>query len=65
MAKNKRHIAILGSTGSIGIQSLDVISEHSNLFKVEVLTANNNSALLIKQVKKFKPTACFLIGKLV
>ena len=53
MKKNK--IAILGSTGSIGTQTLEVISHHPKLFVVEVLTAKNNSKLLIKQAKKFKP----------
>jgi len=53
--ENKKKIAILGSTGSIGTQALEVISEQSNLFEVEVLTANNNSTLLIEQAKKFKP----------
>ena len=53
--ENKKKIAILGSTGSIGTQALGVISEHADLFEVEVLTANNNSALLIEQAKKFKP----------
>jgi 1-deoxy-D-xylulose-5-phosphate reductoisomerase len=53
--ENKKKIAILGSTGSIGTQALEVISEHANLFEVEVLTANNNSTLLIEQAKKFKP----------
>jgi len=51
----KKNIAILGSTGSIGTQALEVISEHPSLFEVEVLTANNNSLLLIEQAKKFKP----------
>src|SRR3989339_67309 len=45
----KRRIAILGSTGSIGKQALDVISRHPELFCAEVLTANSNSTLLIKQ----------------
>ena len=53
--ENKKKIAILGSTGSIGTQALEVISEHANLFEVEVLTANNNSTLLIEQAKKFNP----------
>ena len=53
----KKKIAILGSTGSIGTQALMVISEHPDLFEVEVLTANNNSALLIDQAKKFNPNA--------
>jgi 1-deoxy-D-xylulose-5-phosphate reductoisomerase len=55
MEVKKKQIAILGSTGSIGTQALEVISEHSDLFEVEVLTANNNGALLIEQAKKFKP----------
>ena len=51
----KKQIAILGSTGSIGTQALKVIKNHPSLFAVEVLTANNNSSLLIKQARKFKP----------
>ena len=49
----KRRIAILGSTGSIGRQALDVISQHRDLFEVELLTANNSSELLIKQAIEF------------
>lgn len=49
----KRRIAILGSTGSIGTQALDVISQHPDLFEVELLTANNNKDLLIEQAIKF------------
>lgn len=52
---NKRHISILGSTGSIGTQALDVISQHPDMFDVDLLTANNNAALLIEQARKFKP----------
>jgi 1-deoxy-D-xylulose-5-phosphate reductoisomerase len=52
-----KHIAILGSTGSIGTQTLEVIEEHSDDFCVEVLTARNNYELLIKQALKFKPNA--------
>lgn len=55
MKMNKKNIAILGSTGSIGTQALEVISEHSDLFDVEVLTANNNATLLIEQSKIFMP----------
>ena len=51
----KRHIAILGSTGSIGTQALDVIDHHRDLFEVDLLTANNNSRLLIEQARKFNP----------
>ena len=49
----KRHIAILGSTGSIGRQALDVIRQHRDLFEVELLTANNSSELLIQQAIEF------------
>ncbi|MBO4444067.1 MAG: 1-deoxy-D-xylulose-5-phosphate reductoisomerase [Bacteroidaceae bacterium] len=51
----KRQIAILGSTGSIGTQALQVIEEHSDLFEVYALTANNNAKLLIEQARKFHP----------
>ena len=60
---NKRHIAILGSTGSIGTQALNVISQHPDLFEVELLTANNNSSLLIEQALKFKPNAVVICNK--
>ncbi len=52
-----KHIAILGSTGSIGTQTLDVVRAHANNLVVEVLTANKNADLLIKQAKEFKPNA--------
>lgn len=51
----KRRIAILGSTGSIGRQALDVVRQHKELFEVELLTANNSSALLIEQAMEFRP----------
>lgn len=51
----KKRIAILGSTGSIGKQALEVIAAHPEAFEVEVLTAQNNAALLIEQAKRFKP----------
>ena len=50
---NKRHIAILGSTGSIGCQALDVIRQHRDLFEVELITANNSTDLLISQAIEF------------
>jgi 1-deoxy-D-xylulose-5-phosphate reductoisomerase len=50
-----RQIAILGSTGSIGTQALEVISEHRELFEVYALTANNNAELLIEQAFKYMP----------
>ncbi len=59
----KKGIAILGSTGSIGTQALEVISEHKNLFSVEVLTANNNCDLLIEQAKKYKPNAVVVVNQ--
>ena len=59
----KKNIAILGSTGSIGIQTLEVIKVHTDLFNVEVLTANNNSSLLISQAKKFKPNAVVIVNE--
>ena len=49
----KRHIAILGSTGSIGRQALDVIRQHRDMFEVELLTANNSSELLAQQAIEF------------
>lgn len=60
---DKRHIAILGSTGSIGRQALDVISQHPDLFEVELLTANNNSGLLIEQARRFKPNSVVICNK--
>lgn len=53
---SKKHIAILGSTGSIGTQALDIISDFPDLFKAEVLTANKNWELLAKQARFFKPS---------
>jgi len=50
-----KNIAILGSTGSIGTQSLDVIRDNANLFKVFLLTANSNADLLIRQAIEFVP----------
>lgn len=51
----KKQIAILGSTGSIGTQALEVISDNDTLFEVYALTANNNVDLLIQQARKFAP----------
>lgn len=50
-----KHIAILGSTGSIGTQTLEVVEANPDEFVVEVLTANNNVELLVSQAKKFHP----------
>ncbi|MGB0881525.1 MAG: 1-deoxy-D-xylulose-5-phosphate reductoisomerase [Vicingaceae bacterium] len=57
----KKKVAILGSTGSIGTQALEVIEEHSDKFEVEVLTANTNADLLIAQAIKFKPNAVVIV----
>lgn len=55
--ENKKRIAIIGSTGSIGTQALQVINENSDLFEVEVLTANTNAELLIEQALTYLPNA--------
>ena len=60
----KKSIAILGSTGSIGRQALEVISAHPEEFEVEVLTAQNNADLLIEQAIKFKPNAVVIANDL-
>ena len=53
--ENKKKIAILGSTGSIGTQALQVIEEHANLYEAYVLTAHTQADLLIQQARKFHP----------
>lgn len=57
MKNKKKQIAILGSTGSIGTQALQVVEAHPDLFEVYALTANNNASLLIEQARKFEPDA--------
>ncbi len=52
---NKRNIAILGSTGSIGRQTLDIMAEYPDLFEVGLLVANSSAALLIEQAKRYLP----------
>ena len=52
-----KRLAILGSTGSVGTQALEVVAAHPDLFEVEVLSAHSNAALLIEQARKFKPNA--------
>jgi 1-deoxy-D-xylulose-5-phosphate reductoisomerase len=59
----KRHLAILGSTGSIGTQTLDVIRENKEIFEVEVLTAYFNADILIQQAIEFKPNAVVIGDK--
>ncbi len=60
---DKRRIAILGSTGSIGRQALDVIRQHPDRFEVELLTANNSSALLIEQALEFRPSGVVICNE--
>ena len=55
MSDTKKQIAILGSTGSIGTQALEVIADNDSLFEAYALTANNQVDLLIEQARKFKP----------
>jgi 1-deoxy-D-xylulose-5-phosphate reductoisomerase len=55
MSDPKKQIAILGSTGSIGTQALEVIADNDSLFEAYALTANNQVDLLIEQARKFKP----------
>lgn len=52
-----KRLAILGSTGSIGTQALDVVAAHPEQFEVEVLSAHSNAELIIDQAKKFRPNA--------
>ena len=59
----KKSIAILGSTGSIGTQALDVVRSHPGLFGVEVLTAQSNCDLLIRQAVEFSPNAVVIGNK--
>ena len=59
----KKKIAILGSTGSIGTQALEVIAEHPDKFEVEVLTSNNNADLLIQQALKFNPNTVVITNE--
>lgn len=59
----KKGIAILGCTGSIGTQALDVIKENPDNFEVEVLVANSNADLLIKQALEFQPNAVVIANE--
>lgn len=61
--QKKRHIAILGSTGSIGTQAVEVIKSHPNQFQVEVLTTNNNADLLIQQAVDLKPNVVVICNE--
>ena len=59
----KQQICILGSTGSIGTQALDVIEEHSDLYEVYCLTANNRVQELAEQARKFHPAAVVIANE--
>src|SRR3989339_777437 len=63
MAIKMKHLSILGSTGSIGTQTLDIVRQFPNEFKIVGLTANKNSELLLKQIKEFKPKAAAIMDK--
>ncbi len=60
---NKKKIAILGSTGSIGTQALDVIEQQSHLYEAYVLTANNSVDRLIEQARKFVPATVVIANE--
>ena len=59
----KKQLAILGSTGSIGTQTLEVVAEYPDLFEVYTLTANNNVELLIEQAKRFMPDSVVIANE--
>ena len=59
----KKRIAILGSTGSIGTQALQVIDEHSDLYEAYVITANNSVGKLIEQARKYVPEAVVIANE--
>lgn len=63
MIANKKRVAILGSTGSIGTQALSVIEANPQAFEVEVLTANHNATLLVEQAKKYKPNVVVIVNE--
>lgn len=63
MIAGKKRIAILGSTGSIGTQTLEVIAAHPEAFEVEVLTAHQNAELLVEQARRFKPNAVVVVDE--
>lgn len=59
----KKQLAILGSTGSIGTQTLEVVAEYPDLFEIYTLTANNNVELLIEQAKQFNPDSVVIANE--
>ena len=58
-----KHLSILGSTGSIGTQTLEIVRQFPDEFKIVGLTTNKNSELLLKQIKEFKPKAVAIMDK--
>lgn len=63
MEQTKKNIAILGSTGSIGTQALDIIAKNPKLFQAEILTAGSNANLLVEQAKYFQPNTVVIADK--
>ena len=63
MNQKKKQIAILGSTGSIGTQALDVIAQHPDRYEVYCLTANNRYEMLAQQAHQFKPAAVVIANE--
>ena len=59
----RRKIAILGSTGSMGVQALEVVEQFPELLEIEVLAALNSADLLIEQAKKFKPNTVVIVNE--
>ena len=60
----KKKIAILGSTGSIGTQALQVIDEHSELYEAYIITANNSVGKLVEQARKYQPEAVVIANEI-
>ena len=58
-----KRIAVLGSTGSIGTQTLDIVRRHPDMFCIEMLVAGSNSELLIKQALEFNPNTVVIADK--
>ena len=63
MTFKMKHLSILGSTGSIGTQTLDIVRQYPNEFNIVGLTTNKNSDLLLKQIKEFKPKAVAIMDR--
>lgn len=59
----QKHVAILGSTGSIGTQALDVVAANPDSFTIEILTAQNNADLLIEQAAQFRPNVVVIANE--